>query len=171
MKIEVASIRKVPGETRFYEFKEEIPPFEIGGTQISFTEPASVKLQVTNNGVSLVVKGEISGTLQLSCSRCLEPFQQHMETAFEEQYRHVSETGNEEDDERNYQIYDADTIDLTEAIREDIILAMPMKPVCSSGCQGICPTCGLNKNNAECTCREENLDPRFAVLKDLFHDS
>lgn len=171
MKLEVASMRKVPGETCFYEFKEEIPSFEFDGSQISLTEPALVKLHITNNGISLVAKAEITGTLQLNCSRCLEPFQQGLETVFEEHYRHISEIGNEEDGDLNYQVYEEDAIDLTDAIKESIILALPMKPVCTTGCQGICPKCGVNKNKMACVCREEELDPRFAALKDYFKRS
>lgn len=171
MKIEVASIRKAPGETRNYEFREEIPAFEVGGTQVSFDEPAIIHLNVTNTGVSLSLKGEISGTLNLNCSRCLEPFRYNLATAFEEQYRHITETGDGENDELNYQVYEENTIDLTDVIRENIIIAMPMKNICTPGCKGICPTCGVNKNLEECTCKNEDFDPRLAVLKDLLKNS
>jgi uncharacterized protein len=169
MRIEVASLRKNTGESRRFEFKEDIPPFEIDGTQVTFTEPALVHLEVTNTGISLAVKGEISGQLELICSRCLEPFNYTMKTNFEEQYRHISEAEDNNDDDRNYQVYEEDYIDLTDTVRENLILSLPMKPVCSHGCMGICPDCGVNKNVMDCDCKKEEIDPRLAVLKDFFN--
>ena len=50
---------------------------------------------------------------------------------------------------------------------EQILLNLPLKPVCEPGCKGLCPTCGVNRNQIECDCRSEAVDPRFAPLLDL----
>jgi len=171
MKIDVASIRKAPGESGHFEFRKEIQPFEIGGSEVSFAEPATVTLDITNTGVSLQVAGEITGELQFNCSRCLEPFRYHLDTGFEEQYRHVTQIAEDGDDNRSYQIYEDDIIDFTDAVMEHLILGLPMKPVCSQECQGICPQCGTNKNISKCLCKDDDIDPRFAALKDYFNRS
>lgn len=166
MRIDVTELRKAPGETRHYEFQEEIPPLEIDVGQAVFAEPAAVRLAITNIGVSLLVKGEISGELQLVCGRCLDTYKHHVLTAFAEQYRHVSEADDGDDEHRNYHIYEDNKIDFADVVRDNIILDLPMKPVCSNDCRGICPICGHNKNISACDCKEEDIDPRLAALKD-----
>ncbi len=59
---------------------------------------------------------------------------------------------------------------LTEVIRQNLLLAMPMYPVCRSKCKGLCPHCGQNWNEAPCDCTLEEIDPRLAVLKQLLEE-
>ena len=63
--------------------------------------------------------------------------------------------------------YQGDFIDLTPIICEQIILQIPIKPLCSEECKGLCPHCGINMNVASCSCHLEFVDPRLAVLKNI----
>ena len=63
--------------------------------------------------------------------------------------------------------YRDDRIDLVQMIREQMFLAMPMKPLHSDDCKGLCPSCGANLNETTCGCRNEWIDPRLAPLRDL----
>ena len=67
--------------------------------------------------------------------------------------------------------YREGTIDLKEDVREAIILAFPLKPLCRPECRGLCPHCGRNLNEEKCECREEKIDPRLAKLKELLKES
>ena len=62
--------------------------------------------------------------------------------------------------------YRDDTIDLGEVVREQLYLALPMKPLCQEDCKGLCPVCGVNRNRETCTCQQEWVDPRMAALKE-----
>lgn len=72
-----------------------------------------------------------------------------------------------EADELAVSFYQEDRIDLTQMILEQIVLALPMKPLCRVDCRGLCPECGANRNTASCACTQEDTDPRWASLKTL----
>ena len=110
--------------------------------------------------------------LELSCSRCVEPFPMPVDTAFDLRFLPASDMARE--DEREVQDEDLDTsyyrddkIDLNELLREQFYLALPMKPLCREDCKGLCPQCGTNWNTGTCACRTEWEDPRLAALKEL----
>jgi uncharacterized protein len=71
----------------------------------------------------------------------------------------------EDDFEISY--YRDDQIDLNELLREQFYLALPMKPLCSEECKGLCPQCGINRNTATCACATEWEDPRLAALRGI----
>lgn len=116
--------------------------------------------------------GHLDGTLQLVCSRCLEPYPWPVSTDFDLLYlphavnRGEGEVEIEEDD-LTTAYYRDETIDLGLLIREQFYLALPMKPLCKPDCGGWCPVCGVNRNTGTCTCEATWRDPRLAVLKDL----
>jgi len=110
--------------------------------------------------------------LELTCSRCLEPFQLPVDGAFDLRFLPASELA--QGDEQEVQEEDLDTsyyrddqIDLNELLREQFYLALPMKPLCRDECKGLCPQCGTNWNTGACTCTTEWEDPRLAALKGL----
>jgi len=111
-------------------------------------------------------------TLELSCSRCLDQFEVPVDAAFE--LRYVPQSANAGDDEREITDDDLATayyrdgvLDVIELLREQFQLALPMKPLCSDACRGMCPHCGTNLNRTECACRPQWEDPRLAPLKSL----
>jgi uncharacterized protein len=71
------------------------------------------------------------------------------------------------DDELAVSFYRNDEIDLAHMIWEQIVLALPMKPVCKTDCQGLCPDCGVNRNIKTCSCVRDTVDPRWESLKSL----
>jgi uncharacterized protein len=116
--------------------------------------------------------GRVGTTLELPCSRCLEPFTRPVDAAFDLRYEPQSaNTGDGErelhDDDLADAYYDDETIDLGQLMREQFLLALPMKPLCREECRGLCPVCGTNLNRGTCGCRREWEDPRFAALKAL----
>jgi uncharacterized protein len=116
--------------------------------------------------------GHVVGTLEMACSRCLEPLSLPVDAAFDLQY--VPRTENVGEDEREIEeddlataFYADETIDLGELTSEQLHLALPMKPLCSEGCRGLCPLCGTNLNVASCACQQAWEDSRLAGLKSL----
>jgi uncharacterized protein len=114
--------------------------------------------------------GRASTSLELTCSRCAEPFRVPVEAAFDLRYLpHRENTGEGEreveEDDLTTAYYREDTIDLGELVREQLYLALPMKPLCEEACKGLCPQCGTNLNRGACDCRQDWHDPRLEALK------
>jgi uncharacterized protein len=65
----------------------------------------------------------------------------------------------------DFEYYEGEVIDLDEVIFEQVVLQVPMKPLCSESCRGLCPHCGVNLNKTTCNCQNEVIDERLAVLK------
>jgi uncharacterized protein len=65
------------------------------------------------------------------------------------------------------QLVEGDEVDLTEIIREQILLNLPEQVLCKEDCKGLCPQCGANRNLIDCDCGEDEIDPRWAALKNL----
>ena len=64
-------------------------------------------------------------------------------------------------------VYCGSTIDLAGIILEQLVVNLPIKPLCSDGCKGLCPKCGANRNTETCGCVDDDVDPRFEILKKL----
>jgi uncharacterized protein len=101
----------------------------------------------------LLVRGSLRLSVQFVCSRCLAPFRADVRSAAYSFNRRVTD--------------EEETIDLTESVREDIIMALPLKPLCSQGCRGLCPRCGGDLNVQQCSCPTQSGDMRWGSLDDL----
>ncbi len=116
--------------------------------------------------------GHVKTTLEVDCSRCLDPFTVPIDSRFDVLLLPVSANQDEgerevEADDLGVSFYEDDTLNLGDLIREQLYLALPMKPLCREDCQGLCPVCGANRNRETCTCRHEWIDPRLDALRAL----
>ena len=125
----------------------------------------------TNEHILVRVAGDLSVVMQ--CSRCLEPFEQPLHIAIDEAFIPTVDmaTGRpiqvEEDEKEDVALLidEHHILDLSEILRQSILLALPLTPLCKDDCQGLCPICGVNHNIETCTCTVENDDPRWAALR------
>lgn len=108
----------------------------------------------------IVVHGSASGTWSGACSRCLEQVTGSFEVPVRELFEKQPVEG------ETYPIID-DEIDLELPLRDAVVLELPAVPLCRSDCAGLCPTCGVNRNEAGCDCTSESDDPRWAALDEL----
>jgi uncharacterized protein len=118
------------------------------------------------------LKGDLSTRLQLNCARCLEPVTQDVARSFDLLYRpQGSDAGHAElsvtDAEAEIGYYTGQGIELNDVVREQILLAVPLRVLCTEQCKGLCPHCGKNLNEGHCSCAEPLEDPRWAALKDI----
>ena len=152
-----------------------MPPAAFDPRDPDYRVAAPVRLSMDvekAGGDAFVVKGRVATTIELSCSRCLDPFEVPVDAAFE--LRYVPQSVNTGDGEREIAeddlataYYRDGTLDVTELVREQFQLALPMKPLCRDACKGLCPHCGANLNRTECGCAPAWEDPRLAPLKQL----
>ena len=118
------------------------------------------------------VSGELSTTLELPCARCLEPVTENVTRKFDLLYRPLgADAGREElsvtGAEAEVSYYQGEGLLLEDAVREQVLLALPLKVICREDCKGLCPHCGANLNSERCSCAEPMEDPRWTALKDL----
>jgi uncharacterized protein len=131
--------------------------------------PFSVKLSYYRSGMELFFAGNLRAEVTATCARCAEDFS----VASNRDFRFVlapKSVGNLNGkdlhlEDLEFSLYEGDEVDVSPLIREQLLLALPTKPLCQDDCRGLCPQCGVNLNLKSCTCAAENLDPRFEALR------
>lgn len=122
----------------------------------------------------IVARGDLAATLELECSRCLEPFATDVEIHFEEVYRPsldvATGTPLKPPDDDALRISEQQVLDLKETVRQYLLTMVPIQPVCQPDCRGLCPNCGAVLNTEPCQCEAESRDGPFAVLRELLED-
>jgi DUF177 domain-containing protein len=134
--------------------------------------PVEVRAEIRKDGRKFRLVGQVTTAIEVPCSRCLEPFTIPVASAFDLLF--LPATAQTHDPEREtgeedvgVSFYEDAEIDLGDVIREQVYLALPMKPLCREDCRGLCPVCGINRNVGTCACRSEWVDPRLEALKKL----
>jgi uncharacterized protein len=172
MRLDLGKIR-----TPHEHFERVFPPeaFAAGsGTEADFTiaAPVALAFEIFKDKSTFRLVGTTKTTLEVPCSRCLEPMIVPVDSTFDLRYQpHTANTGEGEqeieEDDLTTAFYQNDEIDLEQLMREQFYLALPMKPLCTPDCKGLCPECGTNLNRGTCECKPTWQDPRLAALKTL----
>jgi len=118
------------------------------------------------------VRGMITAEVALQCTRCLEPVGRAVEVSFDDVFVDSSDESRSSDTELTVADMDealviGGRVDLADVVREQILLALPEQTFCREDCRGLCPKCGGNRNLIDCSCEREEIDPRWAALKNL----
>ena len=149
-------------------------PAEFAGESEAYrvVEPVELEFDLHKDKDRFRIDGTVRTVLELPCSSCLEPYRLPVETALDLRYLPVSERSSEDEaqvaeEDVDISYYQDDQIDLSELLREQFYLALPMKPLCRDDCKGLCPQCGTNLNTGTCACATAWEDPRLAPLKGL----
>jgi uncharacterized protein len=156
-----------PGAIDFGPDFRQIGPLHTKGRAEVIVEHRGHKENVDD----IRVVGGLDATLEANCARCLETAQYPVNRAFDLLYRplgvdrRAEEVAiSEADTEIGY--YEGDGLLLEDVLREQVLLATPVKLVCREDCKGLCPQCGSNLNNETCNCQQPG-DPRWAALSEL----
>lgn len=117
------------------------------------------------------VRGSLQTSVELRCDRCLGPVPAPVSVDFAANFVRAADPAAEakelHDEDLEVSVYDGDSIDLDELVREQILLALPARQLCKADCAGLCPACGKNLNTESCDCARHETDPRWAALADL----
>jgi uncharacterized protein len=168
MQINVSQLLQEPiGSTREYEINAAS---EIIGDGNKYDVRGTCRLMKTQR--SVLVKCALDAEVELTCNRCLRRFRHPLKIKFEEEYLptldiHSGAPLASPEDSSSFTIDEHHNIDLTEAIRQYAVMAVPMKALCREDCAGLCPKCGQNLNEGKCDCPAEEIDPRWTKLTDL----
>ncbi len=137
-----------------------------------FLAPLKVCLKIAKEFDHIRVGGSVETSLNLKCARCLTEYRMDIESPFNIFYMRAEGIAQDEDVELAEEdlistTYEGDEIDFTAEISEQVILAIPFKPLCREDCRGLCSVCGTDLNETECTCSRDNMNFKFSALKNL----
>jgi uncharacterized protein len=154
-----------------HEYRFEAEPSKIGLDE-RFNGTIKIEAKLDKNVRQIFLQVEIQAEGSFFCDRCLENFHKEMNTAYSMLYIQDARSTIDLNKEEEVQILTADMnyIDLDDDVRQYILLTIPQKLLCKEDCQGFCPTCGVNKNIASCTCGAQVVDSRWDALKKLSHN-
>jgi uncharacterized protein len=153
----------------------------VSDPDLAYVAPVQGNVQFQNSGDLLLIDGDVSTTLELSCGRCLEPFRWPITVSLEERFPLVEvlnpslppEEGGEWDTTVSSVVHlDAGKpiLDLGELIRQQLITEIPLQALCDEACRGLCPQCGANRNRGACGCPEETTPSPLAALGELLEN-
>jgi uncharacterized protein len=124
-------------------------------------------------GEDIRINGTLNTSIELTCSRCLEPARINVTKPFDLFFRERDKAMFDEDE---VELDDKDTrtafftgtkLAISDILREQVLLALPMKALCRVDCKGLCPTCGTNLNSGNCNCPKEEFSPHMDTLLDI----
>jgi uncharacterized protein len=118
---------------------------------------------ITRTAHGLLLQAKLYAQVSAECARCLNDFSQPLGAEFTELYAFTPNSATES----GLLLPETGIIDIGPIVREEMLLAIPMSPICSPDCKGLCPICGENLNETVCNHEDESLDPRLSVLKTL----
>ena len=169
----------------------EVPADEIGLNQTDerLAGPLFVNLEVRQQEDAVTLAGTLEGMAVRQCVRCLTDYEDslyvtlyadylsHAQTAAKKAgsskridrkstARGQQPTDEDTDEQDEIYYYQGEQLDLTPMLREQIILAAPMQPLCKENCAGLCPRCGQNWNDRRCACEPEPMNSPFRILRD-----
>jgi uncharacterized protein len=169
-------------ELKPLDFEEELQPgvLDLGGEARQVTPlktSGRAEVVVEHHGKHEVIqdirlRGRLIAGLELQCARCVEPVRQDIAREFELLYRPLgADAGRDElsvtDAEAEIGYYQGDGLLLEDVLREQVLLALPLKVTCRDDCKGLCPHCGTNLNERQCSCVVAMEDPRWTALKEI----
>jgi uncharacterized protein len=169
VRIELENLEGGKGDFAHVYQPDELNPVD---ERVRLTAPAAVTGKVRLSGNEVFVSGHVDTRAQVECDRCLQPVEAPVSADFTLEYITGSEYESSEvaeltEAEMSVAVFDGEGLDVDEIVKEQILLAVPTRMLCREDCKGICPECGIDRNTGECSCVADNIDPRWAALKNF----
>jgi len=172
VKLSIYDIEEVAKELAYDESTTALNEVLVHGQvcDYTFSAPAAVRIEYYRAGQELFFHGHIAGSVVGQCARCVEEYDFVLEKDFSVVLvpkRDLKAEAELEEEDLDLSFYEGEQIDLSPLVQEQIILALPTRPLCRESCKGLCPQCGANLNVQTCTCTAAVDDPRLAALRTL----
>jgi DUF177 domain-containing protein len=140
--------------------------------QVRVEDPVCFKLRLQKTGQIVEVDGQMQTRVGLVCGRCLQPFETDIQSDFAltftpkvvQQEPTAAEDVELDADELGLIYYTDETLELLQPLQEQIIMALPISPVCDPDCLGLCPECGCDLNKEHCACVKQPFNNKFVAL-------
>jgi uncharacterized protein len=163
----IIDLRTIPREgVRTLQFsmdKDSWRPKGVDEGILGLNTPFIVNIKIFRTGDKYVLDGDLEGSIQVMCDRCLEYYQHYVKTDFRLFLARSHDTEKAEiellDEDMEVDFIRGEEIDLDEIIQEQLYLSLPIKSLCMEECLGLCPICGHNLNKGACQCKREESHP------------
>ena len=171
----VIGLREIPssGLHRSWDLSGEFARATLADTEAQ-AEGAHLQAgaDLTRAALEVLARGKITGDVTMVCSRCAGEAHVVLDAPFEVLFlpRDADAPAEPDDvaaEQPDVALYDDDQIDLEETLREELLVALPLAPLCAETCKGLCPNCGQDLNVGSCTCPTEPQDVRLAALRNI----
>ncbi|HUO86089.1 MAG TPA: DUF177 domain-containing protein [Thermoanaerobaculia bacterium] len=171
MRIDLERIR-LEGRPFTWDETVEVAPETLGRQDLVALGPVRWRGRVSWAVSGFHLTAHLEGEQTLACDRCLEPIRVPIDEDLEllvvvREPRPLAGEHELSDDDLGVLHLDEEVLDTEPLLIEQLQLQVPMKPVCRPDCKGLCPTCGADRNRADCDCRDVEVDPRWAALAEL----
>ena len=139
------------------------------GSGLELARPLDVDLTAHDVGEGVLVRGTLKTAVRLACRRCLEPVEHPVDAHVELFFAPPAEGDDEHADDGEVYPLPArgDDLDLTGAVREQVLLETPEFALCREDCRGLCPTCGRDLNQGGCDCAPAEAGSPWSALKNV----
>lgn len=177
MRLDLNEIATTIGKRFQYEIDE--PPVEDPEHGLKGLERVTGRVVFTNASSAIIVRGQFRTAAEVECARCLTGFRFEVDLPIEEEFPitglppGVSEEKEETElpEEEKEPLFENNIFDLTEYFRQAILVAVPIKPLCSEACKGLCQQCGAVLTDGPCECRPETEGSPFGALAALLEET
>jgi uncharacterized protein len=166
--LDTRDLPRRPGAMR--TLKRVVPaPRDLGLELIDVPEGADLTLDLRMESVSegVLVSGTVAGPLEGECARCLRPITDQLAVTIQELYAYPDSATEETTDEGEVGRLQDDLLDLEPALRDAVVLALPVNPLCQEDCPGLCSECGAHWDDLPEDHTHQQIDPRWAGLSKL----
>lgn len=167
MQVDISLPKENIGVPYIFDFVRDADELELDDQEYGIRGDIVVQGEIVNTGTAFRLSGKIFFVRTFQCDRCLEVASEKQELIFEEEFKEPE--GREKTADLQIVSFGGDAINISELIRETVLLSQPLNHICDAACKGLCPKCGANLNRGDCGCDRRVVDPRLAVLQKFFH--
>ena len=162
MIIDIEPVFNIEGLSKDFDYDIDLSAERLGPSR-PFTSPVRVEGSIFNKAGIVAIDASASFVMSVDCDRCAKP----LDYPFRADIRHTLVSSlNDEDNDELLLVEDVKNFNVDELVTDDIFLSLPSKFLCSEDCKGLCPVCGADLNEGQCSCKKE-IDPRLAALTQL----
>jgi uncharacterized protein len=165
--LDLSAIVAESGASGAFSYALQLPPSE----ELVTEGPVAVSLEVRNIGKALLVYGKFSGRVRLACARCLRDVITDVAGNIDEQFSLPGITDPDleliDQEEPQEAAFSKQILNVSELIRQELLISLPLRVLCQEDCKGLCPTCGQDLNEKQCDCPPEMGHPAWETLREL----
>lgn len=149
------------------------PPGQLGVALVRVRTGADLDLDIRLESVmeGVLVSAAVEVPVEGECGRCLGPLDWSVQVEFQELYAYPDSTADETSDADEIRRLNGDLLDLEPALRDAVVLALPTNPLCRDDCPGLCPECGVHRDELPSDHTHQQVDPRWAALRQMITES
>ena len=163
---------KLEGKSKAFAHTYEPGEIVLDEENARLVEEPQINGRINRSGQEVRLQGTITARAEVDCDRCLKSMAVPIETDFDVTYIPAVdyeriETAELQAEDLSLSVFEGEAIDVDELVREQVLLALPPRILCTEECKGLCPVCGADKNQQDCACEPAQTDPRWAGLARL----